>query len=144
MLKYFFSLRFEYYDERSGEKLYNGFGLGYYSSLTLAIRRREEMSSLPGFCLHPISCFKIKRVRVVFESDIVDKAKVSLFVLTHECEKDEYDIVTDFGAFSSYEKAHEQLEKYKFHKFYRLYPEGFVIDKHNVNRCNEWSEGFSS
>ena len=143
MIKYFFKLYFEVYVHFRGKELYSGFDIGYYSSFKLAEKRKHEMTSLPGFCLHPISCFKIRRVRVIFDKNYVDKEKAYLYELTHECVHEGYDIDTYFGAFSTYNGAKKVLDKYKNTRFYKPYPEGFVIGKHWVNQSLEWSEGFT-
>ena len=142
MLKYFYSLCFEYLVSVNGEQVPSDFQIGYFSSLSFVKGKALEFSKLPGFCLHPISCFKTTRVGVRFNQEEVDKENVSIFLLTHEYEKDGFDFVADFGAFADFNEANDQLEKYKVTRRYKPYPNGFEIAECKVNRTIGWTEGF--
>lgn len=146
MLKYFFHLFFQYEVEKDpqGEPVTSIFNLGYFSTKEKAKEKINEYKNIIGFKDYSIDCFKIKKYRVNFTSEIIDKGSVDVYELTHEYEDDEYDYYNFFGLYESEEEAEKaKLKLIKTRKFSK-YPDGFYIAKWAVDRDFSWLEGFTS
>jgi len=144
MLHYFYYLHFEYEYGKSeeGNPLKNGFAIGYFSTRAKAETQIQFHKNLPGFCDHPLDCFKIEKYGVRFKTKVEDKSLVNIWELSHEYYDGVYDYPTILPPFSTEKEAIEKKEKLKKKKPFCDYPDEFFINEMEVDRYTGWTEGF--
>ncbi len=150
MIKYFFKLFFQYEVEKDedGKPVTSTFDLGLYSTRKKAEERIPYYADKLGFRDYPLNCFHINKVRIKFTDNIQNKSERKLYQLWHEYEIIEkgntYDICHDFGYFSQYEMAIEEMERLrKSHNIGKQYPNNFEIYEATVDSSiTGWNEGF--
>lgn len=147
MAKYVYELRhirLVQIDKRTGQKIYDTKILGFFSSE----EKCEEMISLyleqPGFKEYPDN-FMINEIKADVDAynDILGEFDTYVYFLSHEWYDGEYDYISYLGYYSDLQKAEEAEQKYCREPELVEHPEGFCIDRYEINR-RKWTEGFFS
>lgn len=143
MIKYFYFLYFQYFQEDGSPS--NFFQLGLYSSKKKAQESICFFKDLVGFNKHPLSCFHIKRVKVNFNEEFKCKSDIYLYKLSYS-DSDGYDQITNTTLFGYFEKRKfaimerdKQLQTKKFSN-----KSFFNIEKIKIDENSKlWDEGFT-
>ena len=124
------------------ENVYSTMLLGFFSSDTKCEEAIQYYLKKPGFKDYPDD-FKIKTVYADVDdfNGIVGNFVKSVFYLSHEYNDSGYDYVSNLGFYSSEERAVAALKRYKAGDEYVNCPDGFSIDKYEIDHT-EWNEGF--
>ena len=124
------------------ENVYSTMLLGFFSSDIKCEEAIQYYLKKPGFKDYPDD-FKIKTVYADVDdfNIIVENFIKSVFYLSHEYNDSGYDYVSNLGFYSSEERAVAALKRYKAGDEYVNCPDGFSIDKYEIDHT-EWNEGF--
>ena len=129
-------------DEITREEIFNTKMLGFFSSEKKCNEAIDYYLTQPGFCEFPES-FYIEEIEADLDDFNEEAGEFCQYVyyLTHEWYDGEYDYVTTMGCYSSLEKAKEAEQNYRLDPDLVDHPEGFCIDKYEIDKM-EWKEGF--
>ena len=124
------------------ENVYSTMLLGFFSSDIKCEEAIQYYLKKPGFKDYRDD-FKIKTVYADVDdfNSIVGNFIKSVFYLSHEYNDSGYDYVSNLGFYSSEERAVAALKRYKAGDEYVNCPDGFSIDKYEIDHT-EWYEGF--
>lgn len=124
------------------ENVYSTMLLGFFSSDIKCEEAIQYYLKKPGFKDYPDD-FKIKTVYADVDdfNSIVGNFIKSVFYLSHEYNDSGYDYVSNLGFYSSEKRAVAALKRYKAGDEYVNCPDGFSIDKYEIDHT-EWNEGF--
>lgn len=140
MIKYFYSVEFSYLVE---EDCKEGFDLGVFSTRKKAEEKIKMSVDLPGFNEYGIENFTIIKFGVHFDTVPKNKSNVTLYWVYHEYEQGKYEYYTNFGYFSTQEKAEAKVQYLRKHsRVGKKYPDNFDIVDVKVDNYLSWSGGF--
>ena len=114
--------------------------IGFYFSMEDAKLRIEKYKNIAGFMDYPDD-FVIREMDVKMSFFRKKKKIKFVYFLQHEYSVWVADFVTEIGVFSSYFGALKAKIKAMCSEKFKKYPEGFTIDKYEINEDN-WTEGF--
>ena len=140
MKKYFYHLQYVYTDSYNDNHY---FLIGYFSTLNKTKEAIKSVEDKPGFS-NSGGSFEITKFCVNFDENIYEKSGIILYEASHEyLDNNEYDNVTIFGVYSTYEEAHK-IQQENFAKYpYKDFTSGFCIAECKVDLIG-WREGFLS
>lgn len=115
-------------DVETGEKIHSTCLLGFFSSREKCEELISLYTQLEGFRDYPDD-FIIEEVEADIDDFNDEPGEFGSYVyyLSHEWYDGEYDHITDFGYYSTGERAEKAKQQYGLEPEFAEYPEGFCI-----------------
>lgn len=128
--------------DENGDEISSGKLLGFFSSQSECENAKREYIKQPGFRDYP-DCFIVEKVYADVDdyNDDVGDFDGHVYYLAHEWFDGTYDHITEFGCYSTEDKAKQAQKTYQFDADLIDHPNGWSIDDYVINK-RWWTEGF--